>query len=88
VCKQPVCNQSDTRECQPYSAAEGGAWGFIRLGMSSVSKATVFTMQDVLSLGNEARMNTPGVANGNWAWRVGPPGGELYKLNSAETQSA
>ena len=31
-------------------------------------------MQDVLSLGNEARMNTPGVADGNWAWRVGPPG--------------
>jgi hypothetical protein len=24
--------------------------------------------------GNEARMNTPGVAAGNWAWRVGPPG--------------
>mgnify|MGYP001969183695 CR=1 FL=1 len=54
--------------------AEGAAWGFIRLGMSSVSKACVFAMQDVLSLGNEARMNTPGVADGNWAWRVGPPG--------------
>jgi len=54
--------------------AEGAAWGFIRLGMASVSKATVFTMQDVLSLGNEARMNTPGVADGNWAWRVGAPG--------------
>lgn len=56
------------------SEGEGAAWGFIRLGMSSVSKACVFTMQDVLSLGNEARMNTPGVATGNWAWRVGPPG--------------
>ena len=54
--------------------AEGAAWGFIRLGMSSVSKSCVFTMQDVFCLGNEARMNTPGVADGNWAWRVGPPG--------------
>ena len=54
--------------------SEGAAWGFIRVGMASVSKACVFTMQDVLSLGNEGRMNTPGVANGNWAWRVGPPG--------------
>jgi 4-alpha-glucanotransferase len=26
-------------------------------------------LQDVLSLGNEARMNTPGVAQGNWRWR-------------------
>ena len=30
-------------------------------------------MQDVLSLGNEARMNTPGVADGNWTWRLGAP---------------
>ncbi len=30
-------------------------------------------MQDVLGLGSEARMNVPGRAAGNWAWRV-PPG--------------
>lgn len=53
---------------------EGGSWGLIRIGMQSVCKACVFTMQDVLSLGNEARMNTPGVAEGNWAWRIGRPG--------------
>lgn len=53
---------------------EGGGWGLIRMGMQSVSKACVFTMQDVLSLGNNARMNTPGVAEGNWAWRLGTPG--------------
>ena len=56
------------------SDAEGAAWGFIRMGMSSVSKACVFTMQDAMGLGNEARMNTPGIADGNWAWRVGAPG--------------
>ncbi len=27
-------------------------------------------MQDVLGLGSEARMNTPGVGEGNWGWRV------------------
>ena len=63
---------------------ERAAWGFIRLGMSSVSKACVFTMQDVLSLGNEARMNTPGVANGNWAWRVGAPG--VFGATGAEAK--
>lgn len=63
---------------------EGAAWGFIRLGMSSVSKACVFTLQDVFSLGNEARMNTPGVANGNWAWRVGAPG--VFAAATAEAK--
>jgi hypothetical protein len=40
----------------------------------SVAGTVVVAMQDVLRLGNEARMNTPGVAAGNWAWRVGPAG--------------
>ena len=44
---------------------EGASWGLIRLAMSSVSRTCVFTMQDVLCLGDEARMNTPGVADGN-----------------------
>jgi 4-alpha-glucanotransferase len=28
-------------------------------------------MQDIMRLDNSARMNTPGKAAGNWAWRVG-----------------
>jgi hypothetical protein len=31
------------------------------------------TLQDVMRLDNEGRMNRPGRAEGNWAWRVGPP---------------
>jgi 4-alpha-glucanotransferase len=27
-------------------------------------------VQDVLSLGSEARMNRPGTASGNWRWRL------------------
>jgi 4-alpha-glucanotransferase len=27
-------------------------------------------MQDVLGLGSEARMNTPGAVTGNWSWRL------------------
>jgi 4-alpha-glucanotransferase len=27
-------------------------------------------MQDLLNLGSEARMNTPGQAVGNWQWRL------------------
>ena len=50
------------------------AWEALRMCMMSVARTVVVPMQDVLRLGNEARMNTPGVAAGNWAWRVGPPG--------------
>jgi 4-alpha-glucanotransferase len=44
-------------------------WDFIRILFSSVSKWTVVPMQDVFSLGDWARMNTPGTASGNWGWR-------------------
>ena len=27
-------------------------------------------LQDVFLLGNEARMNVPGIAEGNWDWKV------------------
>jgi 4-alpha-glucanotransferase len=30
----------------------------------------IIPMQDVLGLGSEARMNTPGTASGNWEWRL------------------
>ncbi|MDH5571929.1 MAG: 4-alpha-glucanotransferase [Gammaproteobacteria bacterium] len=51
------------------SSAEQGAWSMIRLAMSSVSFLCVLPMQDVLMLGSEARMNTPGTINNNWQWR-------------------
>ena len=68
---------SNTRhklEAYTNMTSRSGSWILIKCAMSSVSKSCIFTMQDVLSLGNEARMNTPGVADGNWAWRIGSPG--------------
>ena len=41
----------------------------IRLALGSVADLAIIPMQDLLGLGNEARMNTPGKAGGNWAWR-------------------
>lgn len=45
---------------------------FTKLAFASVSKTAILTMQDVLRLGGEARMNTPGRAEGNWTWRISP----------------
>jgi 4-alpha-glucanotransferase len=38
--------------------------------MASVAQLAVVPMQDVLCLGSEARLNTPGTAIGNWSWRL------------------
>ncbi len=48
------------------------AWDFIRLAWSSVADLAIAPLQDVLNLGSEARMNTPGRPDGNWAWRLPP----------------
>ncbi|OQA44153.1 MAG: 4-alpha-glucanotransferase [Chloroflexi bacterium ADurb.Bin325] len=45
------------------------AWDFIRLAWSSVANQAVATLQDVMSLGEEARMNYPSRIGGNWQWR-------------------
>ncbi|MCA9837869.1 MAG: 4-alpha-glucanotransferase, partial [Trueperaceae bacterium] len=45
------------------------AWEFMRLAFSSVADMALVPLQDVLGLGSEARMNTPGEAAGNWSWR-------------------
>ncbi len=54
-----------------YLGCDGtdASWDLIRLGMMSVADRAVFPMQDLLSLGSEARLNTPGKASGNWSWR-------------------
>lgn len=48
------------------------AWDFIRLAWSSVADLAITPLQDVLNLGSEARMNTPGRPDGNWTWRIPP----------------
>ncbi len=48
------------------------AWTLIEACLSSVAGSAVFTLQDVLNLKSEARMNLPGRAAGNWTWRFVP----------------
>lgn len=51
---------------------EGIHWSLMRLALGSVANLTIFPLQDVMGLGNEARMNLPGTAEGNWGWRYTP----------------
>ena len=54
------------------NAEEGPVWGMLRGGMSSVANLFIAQLQDYLELGNGSRINTPGVAEGNWQWRLLP----------------
>ena len=45
-------------------------WDAIRGAWSSVANMAISPVQDFLGLGSEARINTPGVAAGNWQWRL------------------
>ncbi len=46
-------------------------WAMMRTAATSVANVCIFPLQDVLHLGSEARMNTPGAGEGNWTWRFG-----------------
>jgi 4-alpha-glucanotransferase len=43
---------------------------FLRLAWASVANTAIVPMQDLLGLGNEARMNLPGTTVNNWMWRA------------------
>lgn len=44
-------------------------WALMRLAYRSVADLAIVPLQDVLGLGTEARMNTPGKFGANWTWR-------------------
>ena len=44
-------------------------WDFISLAMNSKANTVIIPLQDILGLGSNARMNTPGTIKGNWEWR-------------------
>ena len=44
-------------------------WILIGTALASVAAYAIFPLQDVLCVGAEGRMNTPGIGAGNWSWR-------------------
>ncbi|MBO0697218.1 MAG: 4-alpha-glucanotransferase [Zavarzinella sp.] len=55
-----------------YTARDGSdvCWDLIRLAWSSSAALAIAPVQDVMDLATEARMNVPGVGEGNWRWRM------------------
>jgi len=75
--------------CRRALSVDGSdiAWDFIRAVWRSRAAFAIAPMQDILSLGSDARMNYPGKAEGNWEWRMSPAalseslGEKLLSLN-------
>lgn len=57
--------------CLKYLNTQGTEihWDFIRSVLASVADTAIVPLQDLLGLGNEARMNLPNSTKGNWIWR-------------------
>ena len=55
---------------RPRGEIRDAAPELIRLAWSSSAALAIAPLQDVLNLGKEGRMNIPGSAEGNWAWRA------------------
>ncbi len=70
--KAPSADARLARRYMNLSKREGYHWGAIRTLMQTGSDLVIVQMQDLLGLGNEARMNTPSTLGGNWQWRVSP----------------
>jgi 4-alpha-glucanotransferase len=55
--------EGDTRDATPE---------LIRLAWSSTAALAITSLQDLLNIGREGRMNVPGRASRNWRWRATP----------------
>lgn len=53
-------------------SAQEISWELVRLAMMSVADTAILPAQDILGLGEEARMNRPATTTGNWQWRLLP----------------
>lgn len=58
------------KEYLSLNEEDGVSFGFVRGIWRSVSFLSIATMQDLLALGSEARINTPSTLGGNWKWRI------------------
>jgi 4-alpha-glucanotransferase len=63
-------------------SGEDVAWDLVRGVWSSVSMFALAPLQDILRLGNDARMNFPGKPSGNWTWRA-RPGYQTHAVSKA-----
>ncbi len=72
---QVTSTEAERDYARKYLGRDGSdvAWDLIRLAWATVANTAITTVQDLLSLGHGARMNTPSTVGApNWCWRLLP----------------
>ena len=66
-----AASDAERAHVRAYLPSEGREvhWDLMRVASASVADTVVHTLQDVLALGTEHRMNFPGKPEGYWEWR-------------------
>ncbi len=68
-------NSEDKAYAKEYlciSEGEDESWSMLCALWGSIANLTIVQAQDLLGLGNEARMNEPATVGRNWSWRANP----------------
>ena len=66
-------SEADLEMAKKYLNAkdnEGLNWNMIRAAQMSVADTCILTMQDLIGLKSEGRINTPSTLGENWKWRI------------------
>ena len=67
-------NEEDVAMAKEYlrcNENESLNWSMMKAVMMSVGNICILTMQDLIGLGSEGRINTPSTVGDNWQWRIG-----------------
>jgi 4-alpha-glucanotransferase len=83
---QVVYTSTHDTETLAGAFGEQDAWRLVELTLSSVAGLAIVPVQDVLGLGNEARMNRPGTTKGNWTWILDR--GQLTRSHATRLRAA
>ena len=53
-----------------YKYSNDPSWNLIEIGMSTKANLFISPIQDILSLDDSSRLNTPGTITNNWRWKL------------------
>ena len=63
-------SESKTRIKDEFRFSENPSWSLIEIGMKTKAKLFITPIQDILSLDDSSRLNTPGTTKNNWKWKL------------------
>ena len=70
-------NTSKIRIKDKYKFSDNPSWSLIEIGMGTNANLFITPIQDILSLDDACRLNTPGTTKNNWKWKLNRPLNEI-----------